>query len=441
MDDGKQGIGFFGASIRNFMRISYAEFEVTGDGLLKITGKNAQGKTSFLRAIEGALGGAKLLPDEPIAEGSDTAEVTIDLGDLTVRRTFKRTENGEWNTYLYVTGKDGGKYNQSALDRFMGKIGFDPLAFATMKGDKQTELIQQLVPLDIDLHDWQMQRYQIEESTKTSRAEVTRQTKALEVIPYHPDAPPTKVDSAAIIEQMNQQQRQRQHIAEQERQFNTAKSARDHTRIRIEDAEAKIAELQKTLETYQRTATEQDDLLKRLETELEEMRSAGPDDAALVSLQNELLTAEATNEKVRQNDQYESAQGDLAQAKQSLTAAEEKLQAHDKVKADALAAAKLPVDGLSFDDKQVFYQGRSLEDCSTAEQITVSVGIGMALNPKLRLLLIRQGSLLDIQHQQLIAQLAEEHGFKVLMETVDDPDPDCILIEDGMIANKMPLPE
>jgi hypothetical protein len=59
----------------------------------------------------------------------------------------------------------------------------------------------------------------------------------------------------------------------------------------------------------------------------------------------------------------------------------------------AIARAKMPVEGLSFGDGEVLFNGIPLNQASSAEQLRVSVALAMAANPKLRVLRIQDGSL------------------------------------------------
>lgn len=62
------------------------------ENLVKITGKNAQGKSSVLDAIFYAIGGKKAIPSKPIRDGETKGSIELDLGDYKVTRTF--TERG-----------------------------------------------------------------------------------------------------------------------------------------------------------------------------------------------------------------------------------------------------------------------------------------------------------------------------------------------------------
>ena len=72
----------------NFKKITAVNIEPDSN-VIPITGKNGAGKTSVLDAIFNTLAGTKNAPDVPIHNGSEKAEVTIDLGDFKVTRTWK----------------------------------------------------------------------------------------------------------------------------------------------------------------------------------------------------------------------------------------------------------------------------------------------------------------------------------------------------------------
>src|SRR5690606_29737088 len=82
----------------------------------------------------------------------------------------------------------------------------------------------------------------------------------------------------------------------------------------------------------------------------------------------------------------------LEQQSEALTRA---MEDRNEAKAKAIAAASLPVPGLAFGDGTVTLAGVPFDQASDAEQLRASVAIAMALNPRLRVLRVRDGSLLD----------------------------------------------
>jgi len=94
-----------------------------------------------------ALGGRQQIPAEPIRRGADHAEVVVDLGEIIVRRTFTASGGGQ----LVVSNREGARFQspQSMLDALVGRLSFDPLAFAREKPARQAEILRELVGLDL----------------------------------------------------------------------------------------------------------------------------------------------------------------------------------------------------------------------------------------------------------------------------------------------------
>ena len=80
MSKKKAGTHIVGIDVENFHRLKAAHIElVPGAGLVRVTGKNKAGKTSLLRSIAAALGGAGEVLPAAINTGSDdgTGRVTL----------------------------------------------------------------------------------------------------------------------------------------------------------------------------------------------------------------------------------------------------------------------------------------------------------------------------------------------------------------------------
>jgi hypothetical protein len=91
------------------------------------------------------------------------------------------------------------------------------------------------------------------------------------------------------------------------------------------------------------------------------------------------------------------------------------------------------VEGLTFDEREVKYNGIPIEMLGEGEQIRISTLIGMAANPKLRLLCIRHGEALDPDGLKQLAEMAKEHDFQIIMARVDTSGKIGVVIEDGSV--------
>ena len=115
----------------------------------------------------------------------------------------------------------------------------------------------------------------------------------------------------------------------------------------------------------------------------------------------------------------------------SLTLAIEQI---DEARVNALAAAEFPVPGLSIgEDGSCLYNGIPFDQVSDAERLTISVAIAMASNPKLRVIRIRDGSLLDDDAMARLAAMADKNDYQIWIERVDGSGTVGFVIEDGHI--------
>ena len=67
----------------------------------------------------------------------------------------------------------------------------------------------------------------------------------------------------------------------------------------------------------------------------------------------------------------------------------------------------------------------------TVEQLRTSIAIAMALNPKLRVIRVRDGSLLDEESLKLIADMADKEDYQVWCERVDSSGKIGFVLENG----------
>ena len=169
----------------NVKRLRAVEITPEGD-VVVISGRNAQGKSSVLDAIWMALGGGAGAKEttHPIREGEKKASVTLDLGDLIVTR--KWTLKG---TTLEVSAReheDGGITNttgtvrysspQAVLDGLIGRLSFDPLAFANQGAKDQLATLLDVVDLPFDPAALDARRREVFEA----RTDVNRDVRTLE---------------------------------------------------------------------------------------------------------------------------------------------------------------------------------------------------------------------------------------------------------------------
>lgn len=398
---------------KNVLRLSAVRIEPDGN-IVTLGGKNGAGKSSVLNVIAMAIGGKKLFPPQPVKEGEDLATIDLDLGDLMISRTISATKDT-----LLVKDAKGLRGTQTMLTALFDSLAFDPLAFSRMKAGAQAEALRVAMGVDFtELDDTRDREY--ESRTQVGR-EIKRIKGALDSITFHKDAPAEPVSVAELSDEMD---RRRAVNRENEQARISLASASDNVLVREEDIEETRAELARLEKRLVGEKKDHADLVEKVKSLT---------DADTEEIADKLRNADVDNAMVRSNAEHrklsetlEGFESDRAQ----LTAT---IDAIGKEKLDTLAAVDFPVDGLTFGADGVELDGLPFEQASTAQQLWVSVAVGIASNPKLRVMMIRDGSLLDPDSLTLVHAMAEEHDCQFWIEDARTDDPSAIIIEDGEI--------
>jgi DNA repair exonuclease SbcCD ATPase subunit len=202
--------------------------------------------------------------------------------------------------------------------------------------------------------------------------------------------------------------------------------------------EAHIAELRRNLNEFiadkQRQADSEDSSANELETKLQ---SAEPLPAPIdvTNIRAKLDTAKATNAAIALRNQRDRTNGEAEKLEAEAEALTARMAAREEEKLTAIKSAKMPLDELGFGDGYITYDGLPFDQASDAEQLRVSAAIAMAGNPKLKVIRIRDGSLLDEDSLQMLANMARERGYQVWIERVDSSGKVGIVMEDGMVKS------
>lgn len=425
--------------MENVKRVKVSRIKPKG-ALIEITGKNDSGKTSTLDGIWWALAEAKHLQDVPIRKGATKAVIRLDLGTLKITRTLRAKEDGGVTPTLKIENEDGfaAKKPQEMLDALVGKLSFDPFAFTRMDAKKQFDQLRAFVP-DFDFE----KNKQARADRFTKRTEVNRDAKAAlaqaEGVKIDEAAAKLKrVDTAALVAKLEEAG---QHNASIETRRGNREKVAAEIEAKTEAATAKREEA----ERYRKLAAQCDAEAEQLSVAAgalqKKLDDAGelPAPIGTTELRAEIDAAGETNKRI---DAYDAAVAQKArfdaQAKkleEEATSLTEAIAALDTAKQKAIASAKMPIEGLSFGDDVVLLNGFPFDQASGAQKLRASCAIAAALNPKLRVLLVKDGALLDDDSMALLREFAETNDMQVWIETINSGRPGAVIMVDGEVAD------
>ena len=423
----------------NFKKLRVVEIRPDGN-MVNLTGRNGQGKTSVLDAIWFALKGKKALPMKPVRKGTERMKVSLETEEFTVTRTLGRESAIPTIVLEMKQGKTRDKTPQDFLDELIGELTFDPLEFLSMTPKDQVAALRKTAKLDYDFEAADDQnKTDYDERTGINR-EVSQLNGQINGMTILDGLPKEKIDESAILKQLNdagESNRKALEISQHKQDLGAEASRIGAEKVRVE---SQISRLNSQIEALRLELAAAEKQLKILasdhlsaETKFEKAPKGETVDT--VALTTQLTNAQRTNRAIDQRTEWERLR-DLRTAKQKKAdALTRQIDAREEKKRDAIAKAKIPVEGITFDESQVLFNGLPLENLGEGEQIRISTQIGMAANPKLRVLCIRHGEALDEDGMKVVAGLAEEHNFQVWMARVDSSGKVGIVLEDGEVVD------
>lgn len=418
----------------NVKRLYAAAISPT-DEVTKIGGWNEQGKSTLIDCVEYTLCGGRSLPAEPLRRGAKKGASRVQIGSrsngfgLTAERRY--TKRGDTLTVKLDGHDEPVTAPQKLLDRLYTAGAAQPDEFLDLKPKDKLALLQRVVGVSFDDLNEQA------EKLYTERTGVTREAKLLEgqvaSAERYDDAPTEQVDVSALRNQIDKAAEHNQAVANQERDrerrsMQVDSLAEQARRIdeEIEGMRKRAIELKEKAADYRKQANEilgvvGDEMLEAVDT------------AALLT---QLSEAEEANRKVLANERRRELEKQMRAKNSEVTRITLALERIVEERESRLAAAKFPVQGLSFSDDGVLLNGIPFEQASQEQQVVTAAAIRLAENPKLKAILMRRGSLLDPQHQAALRKWAKENKCQVFLEVVGK-DADCeVIIEDGVVVGQ-----
>ena len=435
----------------NVKRLRAVQIAPTGN-LVPITGKNAQGKSSVLDCICYALGGERAIPEQPIREGTAKAEIKLDLGEIVVTRTF--THKG---SYLKVQSKEGLEWKspQKILDQLLGKFSFDPWAFIQLGEAKQKEVLLSIVTVPLSVERLRkISGIAVEQNGADPIAKLNTVYKTIydQRTDHNRNAKRIEASIAAILIPAGMESVQSVSVTglfEERKRLEEENRMNEKVREDFEGLKRRRGELE---ENRARLETEREEILARLvalEDSLRQAQSSIDEAESLVqnaeervgSLQDHdfsgiderMAKADETNRVAGEIKKKLDLEAELARETEDANRCTERIEAITSYKSELMEETNFPIKGLDFSRGTIAYNGIPLSQASAAERLRVSMAIAMALNPKLKVIRIEQGSLLDQDSWRIIEEMALENDYQVWIEKVADKPGDGIYIYDGRI--------
>ena len=409
----------------------------------RISGANGSGKTSLLDAIEVCLRGTRNVPSKPVRKGASKAIIEIDLGEWIVRRTF--SEGGSKNGFLTVEPKDGKSRLQGPqefLNKLVGPNSFDPLEFIRMKPEQQFTTLYKIVLPDVDPNSLDIEK----NPDYLKRRELKKEIKALETrrdaIQIPDNLPMEKRDEGQLLKELGE-------VGEHNARIERTKRQREEIQRKTDETDDGIAAKVERIEALRAQ-------IKQMEAEVKEDRAivAGtrktiekweplPEPRDPAHYTEAITAARIVNAAIDRRGQRNELQKEIDAISKRVDTISDQLDELERKQTKAIEEAKFPIPGLAFGNEEVIFEGIPFAQVSNADQIRASVAIGMADNPELRTMRIKDGSLLDDASMKIISEMSMTENFQLFVEVVDTSGDVGVYLEEGEVkaVNDEPEPQ
>ena len=426
----------------NFKKLKAVEVDFEGKNMVQISGKNKQGKSTILDAIWSALGGARELPEDPIRHGESRAQIRLELDDMLVERVI--TEN---DTKLKVTNLKGEdlKSPQTLLNNLISEIGLRPRKFANADKSEQVDMLLDVVDLDFDITEleWIVDDMEIKEKDNPletidtvyddiyqERRDINRDLKKEEntLKSYADVKKKEKVDINQLIDERDKLQKENQEIENLQRH-------RKEKKKEIASLDDEIKELEEKLRLKKEEKSKKEQSLEDLDDSLDNKLEVKEENNNRIEQLNEKIkNASEINEQARKYKEKKEIKDRVDKLNEESNSYSNMLDSIKDYKERLIKEAEFPVDGLSFNNGEVYYNQAPFDQASRTEKLEVGFAILKALNPDLKVILIEDGNTIDEENLQVLERLAEDENYLIIMEYMDESGEVGLVIEDGEIV-------
>lgn len=379
-----------GLKIENYMKI--ALLEITPKGVVTVKGKNGAGKSTVLDAIYYVITGGRSV-EQPIREGEKKATIELTLEGKDRKLEITRTITKKSNSLKVV---DNGVQKPQAikiLKELLNKVSIDPQKFLELKKEEQVELLTKVCVIDFDFEkELANHKENVEE-----RKEIKRNSTYVESKLNGLDIPADVPDDIPNIEDISRQ---------------------------LQDALKHNADVEKK-QKYIKELKEEGNAIAKRHKEIKQELLQMDEVESLIDIdeiQDKMKFANIAG-KIQQKKEYEE---ELKDIKFNLNHIENNIKERKERKEKALSTADIPIQGLTTDGEGLILNEIPFEQASTAERIKTATTLAVLANKDLKLINIKEATLLDQHSLQAVKDVAAEHDCQLFMEVVSE-DEDVVI--------------
>lgn len=416
----KKKYKLIGLQIEGMRLIKAAALQFKPSGLTEIIGKNNQGKSTLIDAIEILFEGFKQKTDDMISHGQEKAVIIGDLDEFTIKRVITNKTDR-----LEVLTKTGFKPSkpQDFLNTLINKLTFRPQVFLDKRPEDKLKSVMEILKIDFNA-----------ENTAIATKENERILTGRDIKNLGEKAEAPKVDPVDTAELL----KQKQHIAN----FNLEEKEK------ADDIEF-FNSIKSDLESYAKQNTDRplvkaglvdikDKTVSVIKT-LPQSEYKSSD-----AIDEQIRTASTTNQQAQTYKDYEKWKADKATKQAEYDKLTVEIKALRAKKIQKLKDTEMPVKGLLIKEVTegtygLFYEDIYCENWSTSLGWRISLAICAAMQPDLRAIFLDNGETLDSDTRKELDKWSIANDIQVILTVVqkipEELSEGSFYIQEGRIFN------
>lgn len=473
----KNQFKIIGLSISGVRKITALEMSLSKNGLIPIIGGNQQGKTTVLDVLEMLLRGGKAIPADMIQHGLKKSTISGVIEGDNDRYVIERVIKHKGKASLKITDKKGyviSSKPQAFLDTLYNEITFDPMPFIGKDSNKKLSFLMSL--LKIDFTDINKEIKRVEEERLIVGRECRKIGELTPIQEVKPIKISTLIEEKSKIEAFNHNQEilrlKKKSSVEKKGMYIQQVEALEGEFSEIETNYVeemkeskqkfleKIAKMKEEYKEYEKQALEaknellklKKETIKNKKTQISDIESvienlAEPQSVKSVDdINDAIASAEDTNNKAKEYEMYINNVKIIQDKNNEYSELTKKINKLRESKKEILMKHKMPIDGLQIvlddDDKPdgVYFDGIHSDNWSDAQGIRISCELCIAMNPKLRAIMIDRGESFDKKALKALQEWAINNDIQTIITIVDeipeveDRDENSFYIESGSLV-------
>ena len=417
--------------IEGYKNISLVEL-VPDSHMNLVSGKNGAGKSSLIEAMIDAIKGKTEIgkrPQRKIQAGKDKAVIEVTLGEGDSALKIKRTITQK-DVYLKAERADGKPVSQTDLDKLLDSstINITKLLHLDPKG--QIDFVKKVAGIDTtalenEYKELYAERTVLNRAVKDAKGALNSFGEVEQV---------STVSISELLAEIELAEADNRIIQREEIEINTLDaSIKDHDNA-IDKANATIAHYEEAIVALKKEIVEREASIVKTREDVAQRRKALAEEIDVAPLREKVSKAEEINKRASNYEKY-------LKAKEAATTAQKNAEVIDsqmkKVLEDRdrlINDSKLPFKNVEFDkDLGLVISGIPFNDMSSAQQIKIMSRIYIESNPELKVIYIKDGSLLDPDTLAQIAGMSELKDYQFLVEIVDEVEGSIIMREGSIL--------